>query len=261
MLPNDDPDPAYEDLPYPSMTIQDTHPDHLAVMARFHDLVPRSPEKCRVLELGCGNGSNLNWMASTLPASEFVGVDLSKVHIDEACETHSKLGIGNAEFYEQNVLEIDEQEFGEFDYIIAHGLFSWVPEDVREKILDLYGKLLAPNGVGYISYNVLPGFYRRRLMRESMLFHIRDVAKPSEMVGKAKAFAQFLSENTFGSPLYSVLLKSEFEGMAGRDESNIYHDDLFTFNNPYYFSDFIASAGKMRTSVSFRSRKADFHAG
>ncbi len=244
MLENDDIEITYNDFPYLSMTVPDTHPDSMASIARFHGLESTSPLKCRVLELGCGNGSNLNWMASVLPDSEFIGIDLSKYHIDQAREALAKLGTNNASFHKRDLLELDEKSFGKFDYIVAHGLFSWVPEVVSEKLLDLYGKLLVPNGVGYISYNALPGFYLRQLMRDSMQFHVRGISKPSEFVIKARTFAQFLSENAIGAPLYNELLKSEFDEMIDREDSNICHDDLSAFNNPFYFSDFIGRSEK-----------------
>lgn len=244
MLDKSATDLTYDEFPYPSMTIQETHPDRIAAVARFHGLETESPKSCRVLELGCGNGSNLTWLASSLPDSEFIGIDLSQNHITEARETLGILGLTNTAFHQQDVLEIGEQSYDKFDYIIAHGLFSWVPEAVSERILELYGKLLNPNGVGYISYNVLPGFHLRKIMREAMQFHVRNTSGTFEIVKKARTFAQFLSENTIHTPLYHQLIESEFNEMIDRDDSNIYHDDLSTLNNPFYFSDFVGRAAK-----------------
>ncbi|MCB1022850.1 MAG: methyltransferase domain-containing protein [Acidobacteria bacterium] len=235
---------TYDEFPYPSMTIPDTHPDSMAAVARFHGLETAPPGKCRLLELGCGNGSNLNWIASTLPDSRFIGIDLSRNHIIEAEKTLSKLGLDNTIFDQRNVLEIDEHSYGTFDYIIAHGLFSWVPEVVADKILELFGKLLNPNGIGYISYNTLPGFHLRSILRGAMQFHTRNTSDPFKMAEDSRAFARFLSENSSDTSPYPQVLKYEYERMIYREDSNVYHDDLSAFNNPFYFSDFIDRARK-----------------
>ncbi len=244
MLENDDIEIAYDDFAYPSMTVPDTHPDSIAAIARFHGLESASPQKCKVLELGCGNGSNLNWIASVLPDGEFIGIDLSKNHIIRARETVSNLGINNASFHQRDLLELDDKSFGKFDYIVAHGLFSWVPETVAEKILELYGKLLNQNGVGYISYNTLPGCHLRTVLRDSLLFHTRKTTDPFKKVEDARAFARFISESSYDSSPFPEVLKFEYEKMVYREDSNVYHDDLSPFNNPLYFSDFIGRAEK-----------------
>ncbi|MEZ5347331.1 MAG: class I SAM-dependent methyltransferase [Pyrinomonadaceae bacterium] len=235
-------DLTYEDFPYPGMTFRETHPDSIAAVASFYRLNTQTPENCRVLELGCGNGSNLLWMASGLPESEFIGIDLSRKHIEEANESAAALNLRNAEFYQKDILGIDGRELGKFDYIIAHGLFSWVPDSVCEKVFQLYGELLAPKGVGYVSFNVLPGYYLRQIMREAMQFHLKDDPPAAEGVKRARNFAEFLSETTHEDPLYNYLLKSEFRGMIDRDDSVIFHDDLSVFNNAFLFSDFISRA-------------------
>jgi tRNA G46 methylase TrmB len=66
---------AYDEVLYPSYTHNQTHPDRLATIATLFGLTPAPVERCRVLELGCGNGSNLVPMAYGLPGSEFVGID------------------------------------------------------------------------------------------------------------------------------------------------------------------------------------------
>ncbi len=116
-------DLAYEAIPYPSFTFPQTHPDRLASMAEFLGMTPASPEKSRVLELGCGDGSNLLSFAYTMPSSEFVGIDLAKIHIDKANSGASDLGFSNISFHCQDLMEFERERFGKFDFIIAHGLF------------------------------------------------------------------------------------------------------------------------------------------
>jgi methyltransferase-like protein/ubiquinone/menaquinone biosynthesis C-methylase UbiE len=235
---------VYDTLPYPSMTFPQTHPDHLAAMGKFYGMETASPENCRVLELGCGDGTNLNWLAVTLPGSRFVGVDLSRTHIDGARDDLSELNISNVEFYQKDVLDIEEKTFGKFDFIIAHGLFSWVPDFVREKVLSLYQELLNPNGIAYLSYNALPGCHRRKIVSDAMRFHTRKIDDPLEKVQQGVSFTRFMTENTGHLSTYQDILKYEFEGMADRGESHIFHDDLGDENQAFYFSEIVELAEK-----------------
>ena len=125
---------------------------------------PPPVENCRVLELGCGDGNSLLAHAFNLPDAHFVGVDLAENHIEKAKKSVEELNLKNIEFHQTDVMKMTVEDFGKFDYITAHGLFSWVPEFVREKILSLYHEMLAPNGVGYISFNAFPGAHQRQMV-------------------------------------------------------------------------------------------------
>jgi methyltransferase-like protein/SAM-dependent methyltransferase len=246
----------YNDVPYPSFTFSQTHPDRLATTAKLHGLKPADVGNCRVLELGCGDGSNLNWMAHAVPSSNFVGIDLSKKHIDEAKIVASEIGLTNAEFYELDVLKVNAETFGKFDYIIAHGLYSWVPDFVRVKVLQIYSELLTENGIGYISYNVFPGCHLRDLTRNIMIFHSKDIAEPLEQVAESLKFIEFLSENLEKDSLYGQIIRKEFSQMVDRSHENIFHDDLSEVNQPFYFTEFIAEAEK--NNLQFLS-EAEFY--
>jgi methyltransferase-like protein/trans-aconitate methyltransferase len=234
----------YNDVPYPSFTFLQTHPDRLATIAKLHGMQSANVENCRILEIGCGDGSNLNWIAHTLPNSEFIGIDLSTKHISDAKSNAAEIGIKNTEFYAADVLTLSPDEFGKFDYIIAHGLFSWVPGFVREKILQIYREMLNENGIGYISYNAFPGCHLRDLTRNMMRFHVKGIAEPLEQVAESLKFIGFLGENVENGSVYQQIIKQEFSKMADRTRENIFHDDLSEINQAFYFADFIAEAEK-----------------
>ncbi|HEV8592622.1 MAG TPA: class I SAM-dependent methyltransferase, partial [Pyrinomonadaceae bacterium] len=162
---------SYDKLPYPSKFFVQTHPDRLATQATLFGVSPANVPTCRVLELGCGNGSNLVAQAYLLPDATFVGVDLAKTHIDDALAAAKELGLTNIEFRQMDVMEMSESDFGKFDYITAHGLFSWVPDFVRTKILELYRELLGENGVGYVSYSAYPGAHQREMVQRTIRYH------------------------------------------------------------------------------------------
>ena len=201
---------SYDVIAYPSYTHAQTHPDRLAVTGALFGLKPTAVTRCRVLELGCGNGSNLVPVAFGLPESEFVGIDLAAKPIDQGQQMIAALGLKNVRLLQGSVTEFDDRR-GKFDYIIAHGLFSWVPADVRDHIFKLCRQCLSPQGIAFISYNALPGAHLRTMIREMMLFHVRDLPDPAEQVRQAQALAQFLAAAQDTTDEYRLWMKAELE--------------------------------------------------
>ena len=164
---------AYDQVLYPGVPLPQTHPDRLATIAGLFGMTPAAAPNCRVLELGCGDGGNLIPMALTLPASVFTGIDLAEPAIARGCALANTLGLENITLRHLDLMrmgpDLGEFDYGVFDYIIAHGLYSWVPPEVRDQLLSLCRAHLAPQGVAYVSYNAGPGFARRRMFREMML--------------------------------------------------------------------------------------------
>src|SRR4051812_41655243 len=155
---------------------------------------PAPVDRCRVLELGCAGGGNLLPMAETLPQSTFFGIDLSPVQIGHGQRIIRALGLTNLRLEAMSILDVPE-DFGEFDYIIAHGVYSWVPPAVQQKILDLCAAHLAPQGVAYLSYNTYPGWHLRQMAREMMLYHVAGIESPQESAAQATALVQFIRDN------------------------------------------------------------------
>lgn len=229
---------SYDTLPYQSRFFAKTHPDSLGVLGKLHGMNPQSPGRCRVLELGCGNGSSLISHAYNLKDSEFVGVDISGRHIEQARAWAAELGLENLDFRQMDLLEMDPEEFGEFDYIVGHGLISWVPEQVAERVFGLCREMLAPEGVGYLSYNAYPGSYTRQLVREIVLYHTRGTDDPLEKVRESITFLSTLSEHIGSKGVYQEIIDSRLTQFFKRDASVIYHDDLTEVYRPFYFRDF-----------------------
>ncbi len=230
---------AYDRVPYPSYTFPQTRPDSLAVLAAINGMNPARPDKCRVLELGCGDGANLLSFAYILPDSEFVGVDLSAVHIADGKASAEQLGLSNVLLIHEDVMNFSRERFGEFDYIIAHGLYSWVPEFVRVKVLQIYAECLAPQGVGYISYNTYPGCRLREMAWGMLRFHTRAIEDPMQKVEAGTAFVKSLSEVVDPNSLYQAVLKTELAHFGERTPENIFHDDFADLNQPFYFHQFV----------------------
>jgi len=234
---------TYDSIPYPSFTFPKTSPERLATQAAVNGMKAADPRECTYLELGCGDGTNLLSHAYMYPESKFLGIDLSQTHIDQANAAVAELGINNAMFRQLDVMDLDEDELGEFDYITAHGLFSWVPEPVRIRLLDIYAKHLAPAGVGYISYNALPGCHIRAMMNEMMQYHTRNMAEPMEKVNSGASLLKFIGDVTDADSTYQLTVREELENLVDRSKENIFHDDLSETNRPFYLYEFAGMLG------------------
>jgi len=148
---------AFDAVPYRHGAIPETHPARLGAIARMLGRPAAPPDACRVLDLGCAEGMNLLPLAERLPGSTFVGVDFSAGQLATAEQARRAAGIGNAHFVQADLREY-EPEAGAYDYVIAHGVYSWVSAEIRERLLAVCARALAPEGVAYVSYNVYPAW-------------------------------------------------------------------------------------------------------
>ncbi len=108
-------------------------------------------------EIGCGVGKTTNILAAANPNGRFWGIDISRRHIDAARELAAGGKLDNVEFILADISDFDASALPRFDYVALHGVYSWVPEGVRNAIIGFIDDKLAPGGVVYISYNALPG--------------------------------------------------------------------------------------------------------
>ena len=202
---------------------------------------PAPVASCRVLEIGCSDGGNLIPMAYALPGARFLGVDLADSAIAAASGTAAALDLRNIAFEAADLRDIGARH-GEFDYIIAHGLYSWIPPDIRDRLLAICRERLAPQGICFVSYNTLPGGYTRQMMREMLLYPTRSIEAPERRVEQAREFLRYLLEKKSVSAGWTALLESEVQTMLKRDGSGLFHDDLAPVNDFVYFRDFAAHA-------------------
>jgi SAM-dependent methyltransferase len=234
---------GYDDIPYESFPIAETHPDRLAVIGRLFGLQSPPAAQARILELGCAAGGNLIPMAWHLPGTRCVGLELSRLQAEQGANRIRKLGLGNIEIRHQDILEFPIE--GEpFDYIVAHGVFSWVPETVQEHILALCGTRLAPGGIAFISYNTLPGNRQRAMLRDMLLHHVRDIVAPRQRLTAARELLEFLATPLEHTPKGHDWLQGELQYLRNARDSYLYHEYLEERNEALLFSDFAARAGR-----------------
>jgi len=232
---------SYDQVPYHSLAFPQTHPDRLATMARIFGVSTPDIAACRVLELGCASGGNLIPMAFNLPRCEFIGIDLSRNQVDDGRGMIRDLGLSNVRIEHASILDIG-LDFGTFDYIICHGVFSWVEERVQEKILQIARDNLSASGVAYISYNTYPGWHMREMVRDMMRYHTRQFDEPREQIEQARALLAFLASSSERSGPYGELLALEIERLSGTSDSYLFHEHLEQTNQPIYFFQFIERA-------------------
>jgi len=233
----------YDTLVYPGFALPQAHPDRLATLATLFGMTPAEVSHCRVLELGCGDGVNLIGVALELPEAECVGVDLAASGIKKGQALVGELGLKNITLQQCNIMELDK-DFGQFDFIIAHGLYSWVPASVRDKILTICEGNLTENGVAYVSYNTYPGCHLRDMMRNMMLYHVRDFSDPQQRIDESRALIRFLAESGMGNEQYRKSLQKELESIIARSDYGFFHDDLGEVNAPVYFHQFAEHAAR-----------------
>ena len=237
-----EPATSYDEVPYADGCFPYTHPDRLAALATLHGLDPPPVGNCRVLELGCALGGNLIPMASGLPEGRFVGIDLSARQIAMARATAEALGLRNIDLRALSIADVDA-DLGTFDYIICHGVYSWVPAEIREKVLAVCAARLAPNGVAYVSYNTYPGWHARGLVREVMGYHVRRRTEAGDRVRAAREFIdELLGVVLDRQGSYARILKTEAELLRRSGDYYLFHEHLEETNQPCYFHEFIERA-------------------
>ena len=244
-MPNATQTTTYDLLPYPPLSFPATHPARLAAIGRIFGLNTADPARARVLELGCGSGINLIAQAQLFPEAEFVGIDTSSTQIATGVEAAAAAGTDRVRLICGDVAEIGG-DFGQFDYIVTHGLFSWVPEPVKDAVLRISRDNLRPDGIAYISYNCLPGWRMRGALRDMMLMHTAGINDLPAKVAQGKALIKFLAECcSEGSP-YGEFLRQQLQMLANVDDSYVAHEFLAGENDAMYFVDFVKKAAEHR---------------
>ena len=230
---------SYDEAPYKSKTFYYTQPGRQQVVLKLLGFKTPDLEKARVLEIGCSFGGNIIPFALENPKAEVVGIDLSSVQIEEGNRIIESLGLENIRLIHQNILEFDEK-LGKFDYIICHGVFSWVNEEVQRGILNVIKNHLSENGSAILSYNTYPGWKNLEVARDVMLFRDEMLKNRGEQINEGnvvkygRGAIEFLSQ-------FSVLnekIKAGITDITEKDDYYILHEYFEENNKPMYLYDF-----------------------
>ena len=229
----------YEAVPYPDFVHRRTNPDQIAAIGRLFGIDTAPPNRCRVLELGCGQGGNLLAMAARYPQSKFVGLDLSSGHICRARDHASECGLENVTFHAMDLADFESNDSTSFDYIIAHGVYSWVPREIAKEVLRIIHESLSPSGIAFVSYNTYPGWYAKSMIREVARYHAGGIGDPKQRISVAKKFLQDLAVSIPESSAYGRTLREEMSAISESDESYLFHELFEAINRPLHFHEFI----------------------
>jgi SAM-dependent methyltransferase len=209
----------YDTFPYRTFPRRQTHPDRLAAVGRLFGMNPAPVTHCRLLEIGCGSGGNIVPLAYTLPDSRFLGIDLAAEPLSQAREMAEALELRNIDL---RVMDLRDPTEGEFDYIVAHGIYSWVPATVRDALLAACRERLAPQGIAFISYNAWPGQHERQILHQMLRYRGDNVETGREFL--------------------RTLDRAEASALADSPDDLLFHDILAHIRHPVWFHEFTAHA-------------------
>lgn len=237
---------SYDSFLYVSKPFSSTNINNLQAKAKLYGLNPEPLKGARILELGASCGGNLIPQALYYPEATFTGIDLSGVQVQHGNEIIKSIGLTNVTLLEKDILDIDES-FGTFDYIIVHGIWSWVPDVVKDKILSICNKNLSDNGIAYVSYNTYPGWKRLEQLRDIMLYsekrakdqNLLERTLYTKNVLKMVADTMNSDERSRTQSNYKI---SNIHRVLNSSDYYVAHEYLETFNDPVYVSEFIERA-------------------
>ena len=230
----------YDQVPYESKPFPQTHPARLAAAAKLFGLTPPDVRTACVLELGAASGGNIIPLAAEFPDGKFLGIDLSGMQVAVGKARIRRLALHNIELRHLSITDVGEAD-GQFDYIICHGVYSWVPEHVRHAILRVCRERLSPHGIAYVSYNVLPGWRQKQALRDAMLLYTGGPGS-ADGARRAREMLAFLETNTQAGSHYGAMVRSEAGRLANLGDDYITHEYLEDENTPCTFTEFANAA-------------------
>ncbi|MEJ8821017.1 class I SAM-dependent methyltransferase [Variovorax humicola] len=232
----------YDAVPYDSHPFPQSAAEHLEALAYLFGLEAAPPAGASVLELGCAAGGNLIPFAARHPGGSALGVDVSPVQVAQGAAAIGHAGLGNVELRAFDINDIDAS-FGKFDYIICHGVYSWVPPTVQSAILRVCSENLAPDGVAYVSYNVYPGWKAREIVRDAMILRGGPRDAPEEKLSFARGMLEFLEQSARADSVLKKTLEETMPIVRSSNSAYLLHEFLEPCNSPCYFKEFVERAG------------------
>lgn len=251
---------TYDEVAYPSNPLSQAHPSLLAGLGRLHGVDCPSPKGCRYLEMGCGTGRHLIGLAARYPDSEFLGLDYAALPIETATERAKDLGLKNLRFLEADIRDLPDEVGVDWDFVVAHGVFSWVPEEARISILQAARDRLTPNGLAYISYNAFPGGRIRQIIWDLLRYETERMPDPQDKIHRSREVLSWMVKATEEHhDSYRAILAQEVErSLHHKDEELLFHDDLSPENQPFHIAGFLELARPFGLQYVC---EADFHEG
>lgn len=232
----------YDETPYRDQVLHDLDLSRLLGLAQMFRLGPseRDHDEIRVLDLACASGQHVRQQAARYPGVRFTGVDFSKNEIDAGRKAIEESGAANVELVLSDLRKLEINP-GEYDVILCHGVFSWVDDEVKERIFELCRFGLKRSGVAAIAYLTYPGWKQREAIRELLAFRVKEVDDPDQRVRESALLLKLLHAgySAAGEDCHAKYLKSVVADMQGSAVNAFLHDELGSVHDPCYFVQFV----------------------
>jgi SAM-dependent methyltransferase len=199
---------------------------------------PRLDQPFTWCELGCGKGMTTLLLAATHPGGEFHACDLNPAHIDYGERLRAASSVENARFHARSIAQMLDTELPQFDFIVSHGVYSWVSAEVRAEICEFARRRLRPGGLFMVSYNAMPGWAHLQPLRQMMQAYAETL--PGSSIDKAREafrYVKFLSDN---GALYFKTVPAATEHLAQlarQDIRYVAHEYMTPHGDPFYFAE------------------------
>ena len=233
---------AYDAVPYPTSVNALQTPDRIRAAGLLHGWRAPDPASASILEIGCGDGYNLMGIAAAAPGVRCLGFDLSVNAIARGRDLLERSGLTNVEL-EQGDIAAYPLEGERFDYIICHGVYTWVPEAVRQPLLNLVGARLAPGGVAYIGFDALPAAAPKAAINRFLIDRLAGITELGARVAEAVRLLGVLARNQHTQSRLKVQLDQLMNDLPSFDPGYFVHDWLAEHYHPVTLADFRLAAG------------------
>jgi len=225
----------YQSRQYPDMSHPLADPAVTAVAARLGGLACPPPARARILEIGCAAGHNLMPLARRWPDSRFTGIDFAPAAIANARRRAAACGLANVRFLDADLLHYHPEENEGFDFIIAHGFFSWVPDEVKSALLDFCRRHLAPDGIATVSFNLESGWTNRQPVIAAVRA-LRDAHGWDEVTALS-----FLRDIVPAAGPQAAATRWLIDDMLAKGPDILAFDDFGPVNDPWPLDRFLAA--------------------
>ena len=225
-----------DDVSYVRHFIDDLAPARLRLAAALNGLVPPPATDFDYCELGCAHGDTLVALAAAHPDARFLGVDLLAEHVASAKKLAKEGALDNVGVLERDFSQLLAEDLGPFDYVVAHGVLSWIGPDKRKALIDFASTKLKPGGLLFVSYNAMPGWSAVEPLRQILLNGGGGESSSLARAEKGLAFAHALrsagAEYFASNPSASAMLDT----MTKAGLSYVVHEYLHEHWSPMYFA-------------------------
>ncbi len=180
------------DVPYLRTFMAELGPSRLRLVAALNGFPCPPAEEFEYCDLGAGQGDTTATLAAAYPRARFMGIDINREHVEAARELARGGGLENATFLELDFADAGQEDLPRFDYIVAHGVASWIGPETRAALFSLVSDRLKPGGLFYVGYNALPGWAAVEPLRR--ILADRAAAVQGDSLERARQALQLASQ-------------------------------------------------------------------